>query len=83
MYELHDPSIAQRVTLAGFGGAWVAVVWWLLFGGGLETAGGWFGWIWGPGDLARRSCLVAALSIYCVRILFTEFVFLKRGVSWS
>ncbi len=59
------------------------MAWWLLFGGGLETAGGWFGWTWRPGDLVRRACLAAALSIYYVRILFTEFVFLKRGVSWS
>ncbi len=83
MYERRDPSIAQRLTLAGFGAAWVAVAWWLLFGGGIETAGGWFGWIWGPGDAVRRACLAAALSIYYIRILFTEFAFLKRGVSWS
>jgi steroid 5-alpha reductase family enzyme len=31
----------------------------------------------------RRACLVAALSIYYIRLLFTEFLFLKRGVSWS
>ncbi len=83
MYELRDPSIAQRFTLAGFGAVWVALAWWLLFGGGIETAGWWFGWIWRPGDAIRRACLAAALSIYYVRILFTEFVFLKRGVSWS
>ncbi len=83
MYELRDPSIAQRLTLAGFGAVWVAVAWWLLFVGGIETAGGWFGWLWRPGDAVRRACLAAALSIYYVRILFTEFVFLERGVSWS
>lgn len=83
MYELRDRSVAQRMTLAGFGAVWVALVWWLLFGGGLKTAGAWFGWAWRLGDLARRACLAIALSIYYVRILFTEFVFLKRGVSWS
>lgn len=83
MYELRDRSVAQRMTLAGFGVVWVAVVWWLQFYGGLKTAGAWFGWTWRPGDLARRVCLAIAVSIYYVRILFTEFVFLKRGVSWS
>lgn len=83
MYESRDSSIVQRVTLAAFAGVCVGVVWWLLFGGGLEIAGGWFGRMWKPGDLARRGCLATALSVYFVRILFTEFVFLKRGVSWT
>lgn len=46
-------------------------------------AGGWFGRMWRPGDPVRRLCLAAGFSIYYIRILFTEFVFLKRGVSWS
>lgn len=83
IYELTDSSVAQRLTLAGLVGVWVALVWWLVFGAGLEAAGAWFGWSWRSGDLARRACLAVALSIYYVRILFTEFVFLKRGVSWS
>ena len=83
MYELRAASVAQRLTLAGISGVWVVLAWWLLFGRGLETAGGWFGWVWRAGDSVRRVCLAAALSIYYVRILFTEFVFLKRGVSWN
>jgi protein-S-isoprenylcysteine O-methyltransferase Ste14 len=83
MYELQDTSMAQRVSLAVIGGAWVGMIWWLLFGGGLETAGQWLGWAWKSGDPLRRGCLAAALSIYYIRILFTQFVFLKRGVSWS
>ncbi len=83
MYELQSPSTAQRLMLAGFVAVWVALAWWLLFGGGLAMAGGWLGRIWRPGDMVRRACLAAALSIYYIRILFTEFVFLKRGVSWS
>ena len=83
MYELSDPSRAQRLTLAVIGGLWLALAWWLLFGAGIGTVARWFGWNWQTGDAVRRACLVAALSIYYVRILFTEFVFLKRGVSWS
>lgn len=83
MYEVRGASIPQRLTMAAFNGAWVGVVWWLLVGGGIETAGGWFGFAWQPGDPVRRYGLAVALSIYYIRILFTEFVFLKRGVSWS
>ncbi len=83
MYELRDASLAQRITLAALSGGWVAMSWWLLFGGGLHLLGGWFGWTWQPGDVVRRTCLAAGFFIYYIRILFTEFVFLKRGVSWS
>jgi protein-S-isoprenylcysteine O-methyltransferase Ste14 len=83
MYESHDASMAQRMVSAALAALWVALVWWLLFGGGLTTVGSWFGQAWKPGDLARRAWLAAALSIYYVRLLFTMFVFLKRGVSWG
>jgi hypothetical protein len=83
MYEVGGASTPQRVLLAASGAACVAIEWWLLFGGGIQTAGSWVGRTWVPGDVARRARLAAALSIYYVRILFTEFVFLKRGVSWS
>ena len=83
MYALRDPSLAPRLTLAAFGAVWVALAWWLLRAGGLHSAGAWFGWNWKPGDPLRRTCLAAAFSVYNVRILFTEFVFLRRGVSWS
>ena len=45
MYELKNPSTAQRLMLAAFGAIWVALACWLLLGGGLAVAGGWFGWI--------------------------------------
>jgi protein-S-isoprenylcysteine O-methyltransferase Ste14 len=83
MYELTGASRAQRLTLAAAAGMWVLLAWWLLFAGGLETSGGWFGWVWRAGNPVRRACVAAALSVYYLRILFTEFVFLKRGVSWS
>lgn len=83
MYEVAGASVAQRVTLAAFGALWVVLAWWLLTGGGVEAVGHWFGFDWRAGDFIRRIFLGAAFSIYYVRILFTEFVFLKRGVSWS
>jgi steroid 5-alpha reductase family enzyme len=83
MYELGGASTAQRVTLVVIAGAWVLLAWWMLTGGGLATLGAWLGQDWRQGDAVRRMCLAAGFSIYYVRILFTEFVFLKRGVSWS
>jgi len=83
MYGVTGPSTAQRVTLAILLACCVAIAWWLLFGRGIITVSGWFGWNWTQGDLARRACLAAAFSIYFVRVLFTEFVFLKRGVGWN
>ena len=83
MYGLRDASMAQRITLAAISGVWVAMSWWLLFGGGLHAVGGWFGWTWRPGNTVRRAWLASGFSVYYIRILFTEFVFLKRGVSWS
>lgn len=83
MYELPNTSAAQRITSAIVVAAWVALVWWLLLGTGLTTLNAWFGWHWPLGNLARRICLAAAFSVYYIRILFTWYVFLKRGVSWS
>jgi protein-S-isoprenylcysteine O-methyltransferase Ste14 len=83
MYGIVSASKAQRVTLAILLACCVAVAWGLLFGSGIVTVGGWFGWKWPAGDLDRRVCLAVGFSIYFVRVLFTEFVFLKRGVSWS
>jgi hypothetical protein len=63
--------------------AWIVFAWCLLLGAGIETAREWFGCIGRPGNELRRILLAAGFSIYYVRILFTVFVFLKRGVSWS
>jgi protein-S-isoprenylcysteine O-methyltransferase Ste14 len=76
-------SRVQRVTLAGLAAVWVAIIWWMLFAGGLETAGGLLGLAWTPGDLLRRVCMATALSVYYVRLLFTWFLFLRRGIRWQ
>lgn len=69
--------------MAVFAGSSLALAWWLLAGDGLRAGSGWLAWIGPPGDEFRRICLGVALSIYYVRLLFTEFVFLTRGVSWK
>jgi hypothetical protein len=83
MYGLTGASKPQRITLAILIACCVAVAWWLLFGGGIASVASWFGRDWTAGDVARRAFLAAGLTIYFVRVLFTEFVFLKRGVSWA
>lgn len=69
MYELDDASMPQRFMLSGCVALWAAAALWLLFGGGVQTAGHWFGRAWSTGDPVRRGCLAAALLIYYVRIL--------------
>ncbi len=83
MYGLTGPSVAQRLTLAAALAISVAVVWWLLFAGGVAIVGVWLGHPWGPGEPARRAALAIALTLCAVRAFLTGFVFLKRGVSWS
>jgi protein-S-isoprenylcysteine O-methyltransferase Ste14 len=83
MYELQDASQRQRITMAVFAGLWILLAGWLLLGGGLSLASRWLPWIGRPGDLIRQALIFAGFAIYYIRILFTEFVFLRRGVSWS
>lgn len=83
MYGVTARSMPQRVTLAVSAGLWVALAWWLLAGNGLVALHQWVHSIGPAGNATRRLCLAACFSIYFVRILFTEFLFLKRGVSWN
>src|ERR1700742_4185510 len=81
IYDLRGPSQLQRATLAIFIAACVAMAWWLLIGGGIAMLGAWCHRPWQPGEPLRRLVLAVALSIYFVRLLFTQFVFLKRAVG--
>lgn len=83
MYELSGPSVAQRLTMAALLFASIALAVWLLVGGGIAAVSARFGWNWATGSFVRRACLAAALSIFFVRLLFTVFVFLRRGISWT
>jgi protein-S-isoprenylcysteine O-methyltransferase Ste14 len=83
MFELASTSMAPRLTLALIVGLWLALVGWLLLAGGLNLVAGWFPGLGQPGDGTRRFLLVAGFSIYYLRILCTQFVFLQRGMGWS
>jgi protein-S-isoprenylcysteine O-methyltransferase Ste14 len=83
VYATSGRSVAERVAMTAAVGTCVGVAWWLLFGGGIGSVGTWLGRPWTAGDTERRLCLGVTLSIYFVRLLFTQFVFLKRAVSWA
>lgn len=83
IYAAAGSSVGQRIVLTAATGACLGLDWWLLLDGGLRSTGAWFGSVWNPGDGARRLCLAVMLSIYFIRLLFTQFVFLKRAVSWG
>jgi len=82
-YAAQGRSIAQRIVLTTSLAACVAVAWILLFGGGIHLAGLWTGRSWYAGDETRRLCLGVALTVYFIRLLFTQFVFLRRAMVWS
>jgi protein-S-isoprenylcysteine O-methyltransferase Ste14 len=83
IYAKYGSSRTQRLVITMAVGACVGLAWWLLCGGGTAAVSAAFGWSWASGNGARRLCLAVMLSIYFVRLLFTQFVFLRRAVSWS
>ncbi len=83
MYATYGKATPQRIFITLVAAACVGVAWWVLFGQALEWVDARFELHWQPGDEARRLALGIALTIYFVRLLFTQFVFLKRTVSWS
>jgi hypothetical protein len=82
MYEIAGACVAQRLVLAGIAGVIRGAAWWLLLGDGLMTLGRWLGWNLQVGSVIRRLALTVGFSVYYIRILFTVFVFLRRGIGW-
>jgi protein-S-isoprenylcysteine O-methyltransferase Ste14 len=83
IYATQGRSTAQRIFIAATAGAGAGLAWWLLVSHAVEWIGSSLGHAWRLGDLTRRLSLGIALTIYFVRLLFTQFVFLKRAVAWS
>lgn len=82
IYAAYGTSVAQRVALTIAVGACTGLAWWFLFGGGIQSAGAWIGMSWTPGNYPRRLVLAIMFSIYFCRLVFTQFVFLKRRLAW-
>lgn len=83
MYGFTGRSVSQRWCLLILLACSTALAWWLLLGGGIPVVGKLLGRHWSNGDLARRVALALAATVYFVRVQFTTFVFLKRGVRWT
>lgn len=83
IYAAYGSSTPQRIFITLVAVACVAAAWWVLFGQALPWIDARFHLLWRPGDEARRLSLGIALSIYFLRLVFTQFVFLKRAVGWS
>jgi protein-S-isoprenylcysteine O-methyltransferase Ste14 len=83
MYGEIEISKASRIFLNS--GHFLAVVFsaWLLFGGGIETAGALIGRDWRAGDGFRRGMLLFCSIIYFVRVIATSSIFVKRKMAWS
>jgi protein-S-isoprenylcysteine O-methyltransferase Ste14 len=83
VYDYHARSLPQRTFLTIAVALCTALAWWMLLGSGLHTIGAWFGQTWHQENTPRSITLAAALTIYSLRLLLTQFVFLKRGMRWS
>lgn len=83
MYAVYGACWPQRVFMTAAVAGSVAIVWWLLYPGGIALTGKWLGREWQSGDAMRRLCLALALTIYFLRLLFTQFVFVKRAIRWG
>lgn len=83
IYAVRGSSIFQRAAITAVLGVSACAVWWLLLFGGLRPVGALVGQTWRSGDETRRVLLVSALTIYFTRLLFTQFVFLKRNIRWG
>jgi len=78
IYAAEGRSLPQRVLLTAAGGVSLGLAWWILLGTGIERLTP-----WRAGNESRRICLAVALTIYLLRLLATQFVFLKRAVGWG
>jgi len=83
MYGSAARSTAQRACLLILLAGCTLLAWWLLFGGGVEVVAALVRSHWAAGNVLRRAALAAAFSVYFIRVQFTTFVFLKRGMSWT
>lgn len=83
MYGEKEKSFLPRIFLIANHFIAISIVFWLLFGSGIEFTGSKFGFAWSSGDFLRRILIFFCSLIYFVRIILTGFVLLKRKMDWS
>ncbi len=83
MYGEYSSSLEQKSTLAGLHFVILLLVFWLLFLGGIDTIAALFGFPLVSGNGGRRILIMSGGLVYFLRVIYTEFVFLKREMKWS
>jgi steroid 5-alpha reductase family enzyme len=83
MHGNHQRSMGRRFLWQAYHFFLVALVFWLLFAGGLGAVSSWFGQSWIPGDLTRRIFVFLTSFVLFVRWGLTNFYLLKRSMPWS
>jgi protein-S-isoprenylcysteine O-methyltransferase Ste14 len=82
MHGDHQRSMGRRVLWQVYHFLLVALVAWLLFGGGLGTTSSWLGTSWSPGDFTRRTLVFLTSLTLFLRWGLTNFHLLKREMPW-
>ena len=83
IYAVRGKSTPQRAVMTAAAALCLGAACWVLFGSAIARLDAWRGWNWRSGNEIRRVCLAIALAVYFLRLLCTQFVFLKRAVGWS
>lgn len=83
MHGEYGRTLAPRLFLTAVHLAAVALVGWLLVGGGLEALAAWRGAVWTFAAPARRWLLLGCALVYFLRVNFTTFYLLRRKMGWG
>lgn len=83
MHGEYSRAIGPRISLTLAHLAAVAIVAWLLFGGGLRTVASWRGATWGTASPERRWLLLGCAVVYFLRLIITGLYLLKRKIGWD
>jgi protein-S-isoprenylcysteine O-methyltransferase Ste14 len=83
MHGEYEPSFFPRLFSIALHLVGVAVVAWLLLGGGLETLSAWWVKNWPVALPARRWLLFGCALVYFLRVVVTTFYLLKRKMGWG
>jgi protein-S-isoprenylcysteine O-methyltransferase Ste14 len=82
LYAAQGASFKQRLLVTFVAGASLCLALWILFGTSLPVMSAFFPSRLRLANGTRTAWLATALAIYFVRLLFTQFVFLKRTLTW-
>jgi len=79
----HGSSVVQKLAFFCLHVLSLVLCVWLVFGGGIETVGHWFGRSWSVVDHGRVQVMLGVIALYVVRHSITLFYLLRRRITWS